>query len=78
MYIPYFKSPKHQEVCFWAAALKGSMTYDSTQGNFLRVSGSPGLRVSGFPGLRVSVPLPKGLSRAPGDLIQALGVGAKP
>ena len=34
---------------FWAAAPKGSMTYDSTQGNFLRVSESPGLRVSGSP-----------------------------
>ena len=31
---------------FWTAAPKGSMTYDSTQGNFLRVSESPSLRVS--------------------------------
>ena len=29
-----------------AAAPKGSMTYDSTQGNFLRVSGSLSLQVS--------------------------------
>ena len=45
---PFLPSP------FWAAAPKGSMTYDSTQGNFLRVSESPGLRVSGSPSLRVS------------------------
>ena len=47
-----------------AAAPKGSMTYDSTQGNFLRVSESPGLRVS--------VPPPE--KWAPGGLKWVLGV----
>ena len=50
----FFSFLRRKMPLFWAAAPKGSMTYDSTQGNFLRVSGSPGLRVSESPGLRVS------------------------
>ena len=49
----------------WAAASKGAMTYDSTQGNFLSFSISPFLLFFVFPSLRPS-PSPQALALAPG------------
>ena len=48
-----------------AAAPKGSMTYDSTQGNFLQVSESLGLRVSESPSLRGPPQTPWGPPQTP-------------
>ena len=58
------KQLKEGQTLFWAAAPKGSMTYNSTQGYFLRVSGCPGLRLSS-PGRQRSPPFSR---RAGGEI----------